>query len=165
MYKVFSTSLILTGLLFVGCSTTEPKKEEVAKKEEVVKKPDIYSIVIEKSIKDCKTHNIMLDEKRTTEFLQKSPRVTIEKAAKQTEPTPKKLCEFFAEETSVEKIEQVDAFTNKIMDACEKLGVTLAKEKIHKTITTLPFFVIKKGLAMQNETSVEECQLMQKKYQ
>jgi hypothetical protein len=154
--------LSLGTLTFLGCAENNVVKDEVVK--EISQSEKKYIIVIEKSLKDCKEYGIVLDEKRTSEFMHRSPAKTIEKAAKNKAKTPKKLCQFFEEETSDEKIVNIEAFTSKIMNACEKVGVTLPKEKIHKKITNLPFFVIKKGLAMQNETTVEECELMEKKY-
>ena len=150
--------LSLGTLAFLGCANNKVVKDEVAV-------DDNHRIVAKKSIQDCKEHNIILDEKRTTAFMRRSPIETIKKAVKNKEKIPLKLCQFFAEETSLEKIEKIDAFTSKIMNACEKVGVTLPKEKIHNKITNLPFFVIRKGLAMKNETTVEECELMKKKYE
>lgn len=158
MNKKLLITGVMTSLLFLGCS------EKTVVKDETVKSMDSYDIVIAKSIKDCKEHNIILNEERTNEFMRRSPLKTIEKAAKQTAQTPKKLCMFFAEETSLEKVEKIDEFTAKVVGKCEKVGVTLPKDKIHEKITNLPFFVIKKGLAMQNEASLKECEVMKKKY-
>ena len=154
--------LSLGALAFLGCAENTFVKDEVVK--EVSENEKKYIIVIEKSLKDCKEHGIILDEKRTNDFMRRSPQATIEKTASDTRKMPKKLCQFFAGETSLEKIENVEKFTAKIINTCQALGVTLPKEKIHKKITNLPFFVIKKGLAMKNKTTVEECELMAKKY-
>ena len=162
MKKTLLMALALGTLLFVGCSEKNMPKEELTKA--LVKTDDNYSIVINKSIKECGAYGIVLDEKRTNDFIRRSPKVTIDKAAGDTRKMPKKLCQFLQEETSLEKIESINAFTSKVINACEQLGVTLVEEKIHNRITKLPFFIIRKGLAMQGDTSVKECELMKKKY-
>ena len=154
--------LSLGTLAFLGCAENNVVKDEIVK--EVSESEKKYMLVVNKSLDDCKEHGIILDEQRTNDFMRRSPQATIDKTAADTRKMPKKLCQFFAGETSLEKIESIDAFTSKIMNACEKVAVTLPKEKIHDKITNLPFFVIKKGLAMKNETTVEECELMQQKY-
>ncbi len=158
MNKELCTVVILGSLLFIGCA------EKNVVKEEVVKSDDNYSIVITKSIKDCKEHNIILDEQRTNIFMRKSPKATIDKAAKSEVKANKKLCTFFAEETSLEKIEKIDEFTSVILKGCEKVGVSLPKENIHKKVQNLPFFVIRNGLLRKGDASLEECEFMKKKY-
>ena len=156
MNKILTMALIAGSVLFVGCAKDEPKKDAEPK--------DIYAIVVNKSINECKEYNIILDEKRTNDFIRRTPKATIEKAAKETARTPQKLCQFFAEETSLEKAEKVNEFTTKLVTSCQEHGVTLSKEGIHNKVHNLPFFVIKKGLAMKNKSSLEECELMEKKY-
>ena len=154
--------LIIISLLFFGCAKTNVGKDSNSKNS--MKKDDPYAIVISKSIKDCKAYEILLDEKRTSDFMRKSPRKTIVEAANNKNKTTRKLCHFFAEETSLEKVEKANEFTSRIINGCEKVGVPLAQDKIHKKVSTLPFFVVKKALTLQVETSVEECELMKKKY-
>lgn len=163
MNKFLVLTTLVGSLLFTACSEKNIAKDETLKVTD--KSMDNYDIVIAKSIKDCQEHNIILNEERTDEFIRRSPLQTIEKAAKKTAQTPKKLCRFFAEETSLEKIEKVKEFTAKVIAKCVKLGVTLPKEKIYKRITKLPFFMIKKGLLIDNEASVKECEIMKKKYE
>ena len=162
MNKFLVITLTFGTLMFLGCSEKNVVNDKV--KKEVSENEKKYIVVIKKSLMNCKEHGIILDERRTNDFMRRSPQSTIDKTAADTRKMPKKLCQFFAEETSLEKIEKIDAFTSKIMNACEKVGVTLPKEKIHSKITNLPFFVINRGLAMKNETTVEECELMAKKY-
>ncbi|CAA6808325.1 MAG: Unknown protein [uncultured Sulfurovum sp.] len=162
MYKIASMAVISGSLLFLGCSSKEPNKEVIA--QEATASNDIYTKVINKSIQECQEHNITLDSKRTNEFMRRSPKKTIEVAAQETAKTPKKLCQFFAEETSVEKIEQSLVLANRIIQSCQKVGVNLPKDAIENKVRTLPFFVIRKGLSMNKESSLEECNLMQKKY-
>ena len=162
MKKIVFMALGLGSLVFIGCAEKNIAKVEVNKK--LVKNNDNYTLVLNRSIKECATYDIVLDEQRTNDFMRRSPQSTIDKTATDTRKMPKKLCQFFAGETSLDKIKNVEAFTSKVMNACEKVGVTLPKEKIHDKITNLPFFVIKKGLAMKNETTVEKCELMAKKY-
>lgn len=163
MNKILITILSLGTLAFLGCAETNVVKDEVIKEVSQSEKKQI--LVIKKSIEDCKEHGIILNEERTSTFIRRSPQTTIDKTAADTRKMPKKLCQFFAGETSLEKIESIKAFTSKIINACAKIDVTLPKEKIHDKITNLPFFVIKQGLAMKNETTTEECKLMKKKYQ
>ncbi|CAA6806064.1 MAG: Unknown protein [uncultured Sulfurovum sp.] len=158
MTKLLTLTAMLGGLLFVGCSTTEPKKIEIAKT------PDIYSVVINKSIKDCKAYDIVLDEKRTNQFIRRSPKVTIEKAAKETAQTPKELCQFFAGETSLDKIEKVKKFSARVIQSCDDVGITLPKEGIYDRVSKLPLVVLTKALTMENKSTLEECKLMEKKY-
>lgn len=169
MNKSLFATLTLGTLLFVGCAEkgltkTEPTKEAVVS--QVEKEPtaseDLYGFVIAKSIRECKEHNITLDKQRTSDFMRKSPRATIEKAAQSEVKASRDLCNFFAEETSVEKAEKVDEFVAKLMTSCSKVGIALPEEAIHNKVRSLPFFVIKKGLAMENESTLEECQLMEK---
>ena len=154
-------SIILSSLVFLGCSEKNVPIDEASK--QGVEANDMYAKVIAKSIKDCKEHNIVLDEKRTNEFMRQSPKATIEKAAKETENTSKKLCQFFEIETSLKKVKSVEAFTSKVIKSCEKVGVILSKDNIHKKVKNLPFFIIKKGLKMQRENSLDECKLMEEK--
>jgi hypothetical protein len=158
MNKMLIIVLILAVAVFTGCS------EKNIEKEKRIEANDVYTFVIKKSIRECKEHSIILNEKRTNDFMRRSPKNTIEKTAKQKGKTPKKLCLFFADETSDKKIEKVNEFTSKMINGCKKFGVTLSKEKIHDKIENLPLFVIKKGLALGDETSIEECELMGKKY-
>ena len=163
MNKMLGIVLILLVFLVMGCTEKNITKDKMVN--EVSKNKDKYDLVITKSINDCKEHNITLNEERTNDFMRRSPQSIIDKTAADTRKIPKKLCQFFADETSLEKIEHIDAFTSKIMSSCKEVGVTLAKEKIHNKITNLPFFVIKKGLEMKNKTTAQKCKLMQKKYQ
>ncbi|CAA6812564.1 MAG: Unknown protein [uncultured Sulfurovum sp.] len=155
-------ALVTGTLLFVGCAEKEIKKDAVANVP--VASNDVYDVVVNKSIKDCQEYDITLNKERTNDFMRRSPKKTIEQAAQQEAKTPQKLCEFFAEETSPEKIEQVELFSNKIIKGCANAGVTLSETGIRSKILSLPFFVIKKGLASNDQTSLKECQLMEKKY-
>jgi len=163
MNKELLISIIVTSLVVIGCSEKNVVSDKTVK--ELSKSDDIYAYVITKSINDCQEYNITLNEKRINDFIHQSPKSTIEKASKEEGKTPKKLCQFFAEEISDKKIEKVNIFTSKIINSCEKLGVTLFKDAIHRKIQNLPLFIIEKGLAMGDETSVKECALMKKKYQ
>lgn len=158
MYKALLLSVSLGSLLFVGCAEKKLSKDKVSKND------DNYTIVINKSIKDCAEHNIILDEKRTNDFMRKSPKKTIDKAAAKKEKTAKELCQFFAEETSLEKVKKADEFVEIIVKSCDKVGVILPREGIEKQVKSLPFFVIRKGLSMQKDSSLEECRLMEEKY-
>ena len=161
MNKKISIALTVGGLLFLGCAEKNITKDSTLK--EASSNNDVYSVVVAKSIRECQEHGITLDEDRTNAFMRRSPKATIEKAAVQEAKTPKKLCQFFSEETSLEKVKQVAMFTSKIITGCKQHGVELAKETIYSKVQKLPFFVIKKGLAMQGQSSLEECQLMGKK--
>ncbi|CAA6823221.1 MAG: Unknown protein [uncultured Sulfurovum sp.] len=163
MNKTLLLTITISSLVLIGCGQKNVSKEETVK--ELSPKNDKYAQVVQKSLKDCKEHNILLDEARTDAFMHRSPEETISKAAESKVKTSKKLCQFFADETSLKKEAKVEEFTSKIVNGCQGVGVNLSKENIHKKIKNLPFFVIRKGLAMQKETSLQECELMQKKYQ
>ncbi|HHS92917.1 MAG TPA: hypothetical protein ENK82_06180 [Campylobacterales bacterium] len=165
MYRVYAVVLMVMALLFTACSEKSAVKKELEKQEEESKAEGNYSVVINKSIKECAEHNITLDRKRITNFMLKAPKATIDKTAQSKEKVSKELCQFFVEETSLEKIKKVEALSAKIIESCQKVGVKLSKEGINKKVETLPFFVIKKGLKLNKESSIEECELMQKKYQ
>ncbi len=162
MNKMLIAIFVLSGLFLVGCTTDKIAKEAPA---EVKKEESIYSVVIQKSLKECQEHNISLDEKRITQFMHRSPRATIEKAANQKEKMPQKLCRFFAQETSDEKLEKVEEFTEKVVNGCKKVGVMLPNEKIYHKIQTLPLFVIKEGLALNSKPTTQECEMMKQKYE
>jgi len=156
-------SFIITSLFFTACSEKSSVKKELDKQEEVLPEGN-YSVVINKSIKDCAEHDIPLDKKRVTEFMLKTPKETIDKTAQSDEKMSKELCQFFVEETSLEKAKKAEELTSKIVASCEKVGVKLSEEGINRKVMSLPFFVIKKGLKLDKESSVEECELMKKKY-
>jgi len=160
--RILITGFVST-LLFLGCAEQNVVKDKVLQK--TPKSNDGYAILANKSIADCKTYDILLDEKRIHAFMRKSPQKTIDKALKDKEKTSKKLCLFFADETSVEKIEKAKEFSAKVLGKCKEVGVSLPKEKIHEKISNLPFFMIKKGLMINNKASVKECELMKKKYE
>jgi len=159
MYKSMFLAIGLAILLLVGCAQTGIDKKEVTKSD------DNYTLVINKSIKDCAEYEIFLNEKRTNHFMRRSPKKTIDKASIRSEKTPQKLCQFFAEETSLEKIEGAKKLAGRIIVSCEKVGVALPKEGIENKVRNLPFFIIKKGLSLEKDSSLEECELMKEKYQ
>ena len=162
MNKILPMALVTGTLLFIGCAEKDLKKDEVSNVP--VANNDVYDVVVNKSIKDCQEYGIALNKERTNDFMRRSPKKTIEQAAQQEAKTPQKLCQFFAEETSPEKIEQADLFANKIIKGCATTGVTLSETAIRSKVLSLPFFVIKKGLASNDQTSLKECQLMEQKY-
>ena len=165
MNKLLFPILILGTLLFVGCSEKNIVKEEIAPVPTApTASEDVYGFVIAKSIRECAEHNITLNPERTDEFMRRSPKSTIDKAAQSEVKTTQDLCHFFSEETSLEKLERIDELANKIISSCEKVGISLPRETIHNKVHKLPFFIIKKGLAMEDDSSLEECQVMEQKY-
>jgi hypothetical protein len=162
MTKKYFLRLAILTLLFVGCAEKHIIKEE---SKTIVKPDDNRTLVINKTIKECAEHTIILDRERTTDFMQRTPQATIEKAIKNQEKTSKDLCQFFEKETSAEKIEKADELASKIMASCQKVGVKLSEKGIQNKVIGLPFFIIEKGLKVQSESTVQECELMKKMYQ
>lgn len=162
MSKNYFLGLTILMLLFVGCAEKTLTKDENTP---VVKLDENRTLVINKSIQECAEHNIILDRERTTDFLRRTPKETIKKAVKNKEKASKELCQFFEQETSVEKIEKAKALASNFVSSCEKVGVKLSEKGIQNKVIGLPFFVIEKGLKMKNESTVQECELMKKRYQ
>jgi hypothetical protein len=155
--------------LFLGCSGKEPSKEEVKVEHREVKELSVnekkYALVVKKTVDDCKEHQIMLDEKRITAFVNKFPQSDIDKIVTIETKLPKANCQFFADETSVEKEEKVKEIVAKTLSACSEFGVNLNEKFLFKKASSIPLFVIKKVLAATNKTTENECKGMKAKEQ
>jgi hypothetical protein len=159
MSTKYFLGLVILTLLFVGCA-----EKNVTKDKTVEQLDKNTTQVINKSIQECATYNITLDRARTTEFMRRTPKKTIEKTIQSKEKTPKELCQFFEQETSIEKREKAHELALRILASCQKVGVKLSEQGIQKKVMGLPFFLIQKGLKVNNQSTVEECELMKKRY-
>ena len=158
--KVLVGLSVASMLLLVGCAGTN---EEV-KPKEVSPEEAKYDLVLKKTLKDCKAHEVVLDEKKTSNFIHKFSKEEIEKAMKITREIPKKNCLFIADEISDEKDEKVKLFVNKAKERCMEFGVELSSEKLTKQANKIPLFVIKKILENPNESTEKECKSMELRY-
>ena len=167
--SLFIAMSVGSMLLFLGCTGNEPQKEEV--KSEVVAVKELsadekkYQLVIKKTIDDCKEHQVVLDEERITAFVHKFPQSDIDKIVTIETKLPKANCQFFADETSVDKEVKVKELVSKTLSACSEYGVNLNEEFLFKKASRIPLFVIKKVLAATNKTTEEECKGMKAKEQ
>jgi len=165
--KLFVAIGMGSMLLFLGCSGKELSKEEVKSDTSVVKELSVeekkYDLVIQKTINDCKEHQIVLDEKRITAFVHKFPQADIDKIVTIEKKLPKANCQFFADEISVEKEEKVKEITKKTLNSCSEYGVSLNEEFLFKKASSIPLFVLKKVLASTTKTTEKECQVMKSK--
>jgi len=151
---------VASMLLLLGCvGTNEEVKPKVVSPEEAK-----YNLVLEKTLKDCKAHEVILDEKKTDAFIHKFSKEEIEKAVKITREIPKKNCLFIADEISDEKGEKVKLFVEKAQGRCKEFGIELSAEKLSIQANKIPLFVIKKILENPNESTEKECQAMELRY-
>ena len=156
--KILITLTLSSLFFFLGCTGNEPKKEEI--KQEVTPEEVKYSKVVHKTIDDCKKHGIVLDEGRTSKFVHRFPQADIDKIITIERELPKKNCQFFADETSVEKEEKIETLVTKAISSCKKFNVTLNEQALRKRAVKIPLVIIKKMLATTNNTSDAECQEM-----
>ena len=158
--KVLMGLSVASMLLLLGCvGSNEEVKPKVVSPEEAK-----YNLVLEKTLKDCKIHDVKLDEKRTSDFIHKFSKEEIDKAVKITREIPKKNCLFIADEISDEKGEKVKLFVKKAKERCQEFGVELSSEKLTKQANKIPLFVIRKILENSNESTKEECTAMEVRY-
>ena len=165
-------TLGISGLLFLGCagekpspstssSTSSETKEKVSTpKKELTEEEKKYAQVVEKTINDCKEHGIELNQERTEQFVGKFSPEDIDKIVTITAKIPKRNCQLFADETSLEKVEKVKVAVTKTVDECKALGVELDREKVEKHISKIPLFVIKKVLEANRASTKEDCEKM-----
>ena len=158
--KVLMGLSITSMILLLGCSgkSDEVKPKELSPDEEK------YNLVLAKTLKDCKVHEVILDENRASEFIHKFSKEEIEKAVSVTKELPKKNCLFIADEISEEKDEKVKMFVDKARDRCKEFGVELSAEKLTKKANKIPLFVIRKILENPNESTEQECKAMELRY-
>jgi len=167
--SIFVTLTLTSSMfLFLGCMGNTPTKEtpkvEAPNREETqqlmtpleVK----YAKVVEKTIGDCKKHGISLDENRTSKFVHRFPQADIDKIITITRDLPQKNCQFFADETSVEKEEKIETLVAKAISSCKVFNVELNENALRSRATKIPLIIIKRMLATTNETSSAECQEM-----
>ncbi len=162
--KVIST-LALSGFVFLGCAGTEtkpaPKSELKAEpKKELTAQEVKYNKVVEKTINECKEHGIELNHERTEKFVGRFTPADIDKIITITKKLPKRNCELFADETSLEKVEKVKVAVKKTVDECKALGVDLDAKAVENHIMKIPLFVIKKVLEANRPSTKEDCSKM-----
>ena len=161
--KILITLTLGSMFLFLGCTGAEPKKEET--KEVLVKSEPTpeelrYNKVVNKTINDCKKHGIVLDEGRTSKFVHRFPQADIDKIITIERELPKKNCQFFADETSVEKEEKIETLVNKAISSCKQFNVELKEEALRKRAIKIPLVIINRMLTTTNTTSDAECKEM-----
>ena len=156
----------VSGFLFLGCAGDKPSPSSESKKEvteppkELSAQEKKYEQVVAKTINDCQEHGIELNQERTAKFVGKFSPADIDKIVTITTKIPKRNCQLFADETSLEKVEKVKVAVTKTVDECKALGVELDREKVEQHISKIPLFVIKKVLEANRESSKEDCQKM-----
>ncbi len=163
----------VSGLIFLGCAgekpsptseakkeITEAKKEISESKKELTEQEKKYEQVVNKTINDCKENGIELDRERTEKFVGRFSPADINQIVTITKKIPKRNCQLFAEETSLEKEEKVKVAVKKTVDECKALGVELDKEAVKEHISKIPLFVIKKVLEANRASSKEDCEKM-----
>ena len=171
--KVAVAITVSSLFLFLGCTGAEPQKETPKNETPTVetsvsKTPQIetssneskYAQVVNKTITDCKKHGIVLDEGRTGKFVHRFPQADIDKIVTITQELPKKNCQFFADETSVEKEEKIETLVSKAISSCKTFNVTLNEEALRQRAVKIPLVIIKRMLESTNTTSSAECQEM-----
>jgi len=156
--KILITLTLSSMFLFLGCTGNELKKEEV--KQELTAEELKYTKVVNKTINDCKKHGILLDEGRTSKFVHRFPQADIDKIVTINRELPQKNCQFFADETSLEKEEKIETLVSKAISSCKKFDVTLNEQALRKRAVKIPLVIIKRMLASTNNTSNAECQEM-----
>jgi len=149
-------------LLFLGCAEKEVKPE-VTPAIEFTGNAKKYDLVIQKTINDCKEHQIILDENRITAFVHKFPESDIDKIITIKTKLPKENCQFFADETSSEKGQKVKELVSKTLSACSSYGVNLDEKFLFNKASSIPLFILKKVLAAKNKSTEEECKSMKAK--
>ena len=156
--KVLFT-LALSGFVFLGCAGTETKPASKPKKELTAQETK-YNQVVDKTINECKEHGIELNRERTEKFVGRFTQADIDKIVTITKKLPKRNCELFADETSLEKIEKVKVAVSKTVDECKALGVDLDAKAVENHIMKIPLFVIKKVLEANRASTQEDCSKM-----
>lgn len=161
MSKTNFLGFAVLTLLFIGCSEKNIMKESEGR----ANYGDANrTLVINKSLQECAEHNILLDRTRTRNFMQRTPQNKINQALKNKDKTSKKLCQFFEQETSLEKLKKADELASRILVSCEKVGVRLSEQGIKERVLGFRLFVIDEGLKVKSNSTVQECELMQKRY-
>ncbi len=149
----------VSGFLFLGCAGEKPSPTSETKKE-LTEQEKKYEQVLDKTINDCKENGIELNRERTEKFVGKFSPEDINKIVTITKKIPKRNCQLFADETSLEKEEKVKVAVTKTVDECKALGVELDKEAVNAHISKIPLFVIKKVLEANRASSKEDCEKM-----
>jgi len=156
----------VSGFIFLGCAGDNPsplskaKKEVTETKKELSEQEKKYEQVVDKTINDCKEHGIELNKERTKKFVGKFSPVDINKIITITTKIPKRNCQLFADETSLEKEEKVKIAVTKTVDECKALGVDLDEKAVEKHISKIPLFVIKKVLEANKASTKADCEKM-----
>ncbi len=163
----------VTGFIFLGClaskpsSISEPKQEQSEVKKEVTKatkelseQEKKYAQVVNKTINDCKENGIELNQERTEKFVGRFSPADINKIVTITAKIPKRNCQLFAAETSLEKEEKVKVAVEKTVNECKALGVDLDTKAVEAHIMKIPLFVIKKVLEANRASTKEDCEKM-----
>ena len=163
----------ISGFIFLGCAgdkpsplskskkeLSEPKKEVVEQKKELTEQEKKYEQVVDKTINDCQEHGIELNQERTKKFVGRFSPTDINKIVTITTKIPKRNCQFFADETSLEKEEKVKVAVTKTVDECKALGVDLDKKAVAEHIIKIPLIVIKKVLEANRTSTKEDCEKM-----
>ena len=156
----------VSGFLFLGCVGDKPspkpevKKELTKPKKELTEQEKKYEQVVNKTINDCKEQGIELNPKRTKKFVSKFSPMDINKIITITAKIPKRNCQLFEQETSLEKEEKVKVAVTKTVDECKTLGVDLDTEAVERHISKIPLFVIKKVLEADRDSTKESCEKM-----
>ena len=165
-YRKKLLTIGISGFLFLGCAgdkpspTSEAKKELSEPKKELTEQEKKYEQVVDKTINDCKEHSIELNRERTEKFVGKFSQADIDKIVTITTKIPKRNCQLFSDETSLEKVEKVKVAVTKTVDECKTLGVDLDAKAVEKHISKIPLFVIKKVLEANRASSKEDCEKM-----
>ena len=152
-------TLALSGFIFLGCAGTETQPAPKPKKELTAQEAK-YNQVVDKTINECKEHGIELNKERTEKFVGRFSQADIDKIVTITKKLPKRNCELFADETSLEKIEKVKVAVSKTVDECKALGIDLDAKAVENHIMKIPLFVIKKVLEANRASTQEDCSKM-----
>ena len=156
----------ISGFIFLGCAGEKPSPKAETKKEvkepqkELTEQEKKYEQVVNKTINDCKEHSIELNRERTKKFVGRFSPVEINKILTITTKIPKRNCQLFADETSLEKEKKVKVAVDKTVNECKALGVNLDKQAVKEHITKIPLFVIKKVLEANRASTKEDCEKM-----
>ena len=156
----------ISGFIFLGCAGDKPSPSSAPKKEvtqpikELSQQEKKYQQVVDKTINDCKEHGIELNPERTEKFVGKFSSEDIDKIVTIKTKIPKRNCQLFSDETSLEKVEKVKVAVTKTVNECKSLGVDLDTEAVQKHISKIPLFVIKKVLEANRASTKEDCAKM-----
>ncbi len=159
-------SIGISGLIFLGCAgdkpspTSEVKKEITQHSKELTEQDKKYEQVVNKTINDCKENGIELNPERTKKFVGRFSPADIDKIITITTKIPKRNCQLFADETSLEKVEKVKVAVTKTVNECKALGVDLDTKAVEAHISKIPLFVIKKVLEANRASTKEDCEKM-----